>query len=90
MADDVVRRLVSEQRRRMIAGVLGYVESQSWYRSLNEVQRKDLRDTFLGITTTYHEFILDVLKVSKDDVLRSDEGLELLREIHAALEGKRG
>lgn len=74
----------------MIAGVLGHIENQPWYRSLNEAQRKDLRDTFLGITTTYHEFILDVLKVSKDDVLRSDEGLELLREIHAALEQQRG
>lgn len=82
MAEDVVRKLVGEQRRRMIAALLGFVEGEPWYSKLSPQEKSLLRETVLRVTTNYHEFILDVLKVSKDDVLYNERALELIQQVH--------
>lgn len=80
--DDTIRRLAIEQRGRLVAGLLREAESAM----RPNVSAKDwqvFRQKVLDSVGQYHDFILDVLKVSREDHVRNERSLELLEAIHA-------
>lgn len=84
MADSQVKKLAVEQRKRLIAGLLNVVEQSAWYKSLTEQQRRDYRSEVMTRVGTYHDFMLDVIKVaSDDDAVVNERALELLEQVHA-------
>lgn len=79
--DNVVRRLAIEQRKRMLATILGYAESEV-FPKLSKREQYELREKVVGAVNTYHDFILDVIKVNREDVVRSEEAVALIRQVH--------
>lgn len=84
MADDLLRRLAGEQRRRFVAGVLGAAEQSPWWGKLNAGEQRAYRDKIMQSVGAYHDFMLDVLKVSNDDVIRNEHAITLLEQVHAS------
>lgn len=83
-SDSMVRRLAVAQRKRLLASILGAVETAPWYGSLSPAQRTALRDKILGSVNAYHDFMLDVIHVGEDDVTRNAHALELITAVHAS------
>ena len=84
MADSQVKKLAVEQRKRLIAGLLNAVEQSPWYKTLSEDQRRTYRTEVMTRVGTYHDFMLDVIKVaSDDDAIVNERALELLEQVHA-------
>lgn len=82
MADDIMRRLAGEQRRRFIAGLLGAAEHSPWWGRLQAGEQRAFRDKILTSVGVYHDFMLDVIKVSNEDVVRNEHALELIQQVH--------
>lgn len=82
MADDIMRRLAGEQRRRFIAAILGAAETSTWWSKLSVQEQKAYRDKVLSSVGNYHDFMLDVIKVSNDDVIRNEHAINLLQQVH--------
>lgn len=82
--EDMVRRLLGEQRRRLVASLLGAAEASSWWPQLGLVEQRSYRDKVLASIGTYHDFCLDVLKVSGEDSVRNERALELIEQVHAS------
>ena len=83
MADDMVRKLAGEQRRRLVAGLMGAAEAQPWYSRLTAAERDTYRKEVMFRIGVYHDFMLDVLKVADDgSAVINDHALELLRHVH--------
>lgn len=82
MADDIMRRLAGEQRRRFIAGILGAAEQSSWWGKLSVTEQRSYREKVLTSVGSYHDFMLDVIKVSNDDTVRNEHALTLLQQVH--------
>lgn len=92
MANEFVRNLLMEQRKRVVGSIMGYVEREIGP-ALNEKQRRDLREKVLGSVGVYHDTCLDILKASVDDgIVPNAELLEILGDIHTdvkkALDGQ--
>lgn len=85
MADDMIRRLAGEQRRRFIAGMLGAAESTQWWPKLSAPEQRAYRDRVMSSVGTYHDFMLDVIKVTHDDdSIRNEHAIELIQQVHAS------
>ncbi len=82
MADDLLRRLAGEQRRRFVAGVLGAAEQSPWWGKLSVPEQRAYREKIMSSVGAYHDFMLDVLKVSNDDVVRNEHAITLLQQVH--------
>jgi len=82
MADDIVRRLAGEQRRRFIASMLGAAESTPWWSKLAPAEQRAYRDRVMSCVGVYHDFMLDVIKVSNEDSVRNEHALTLLEAVH--------
>lgn len=78
---DLARDLAIEQRKRLVASVMEYLEREV-YPHLPPPKRAPLRTKVLDSIGTYHDFVLDVLKVNREDVIQNDEALRLLQAIH--------
>lgn len=84
--ESMVVRLLIEQRKRLIAGILGYAERSFWDR-LSPEQREDFRSKVFEAVGSFTDFTRDVLKVVDEDQLRNDRALELIEAIHASQRG---
>lgn len=85
MADDTIRRLAGEQRRRFIAGMLGAAEGTTWWSKLTPVEQRAFRERVMSSVGTYHDFMLDVIKVSHDDTsIRNEHAIDLIQQVHAS------
>jgi len=74
MADSVIKKLAIEQRRRLIASVLNAVD--------HETDSRARRDKIIASINVYHDFLLDVVKVSDDDSVRNEHALTLIAAVH--------
>lgn len=86
MADEV-RELIIQQRGRCVAGILQLSE-QTFYEKLTPAERKVFRQKVLDSIGTYHDLVLDVLKVQRKSNVINEEVIPLLRQIHANTEGR--
>lgn len=82
-ADETVRALAIEQRKRLVGGVMSYAEKSAWWSRLSKEQQEDLRDKILDSIGRYHDFMLDVIKVGHDDSMRNDHAISLIEQVHA-------
>lgn len=83
MAENFARRLIQEQRKRLVAGLLNCAEGQPWWKNLTEEQRRTYRGEVMTRVGAYHDLCLDVIKVaSDDDTMVNERALELLELVH--------
>lgn len=79
---DEVRELIIQQRGRVVAGILQHAE-RTFYDRLTPAERVAFRQKVLDSVGTYHDLVLDVVKVQrKGSTLINEEVLPLLRAIH--------
>lgn len=81
MAEDMMRRLASEQRKRFVAGLLGAIETSAWYDRLAQTERRALREKVLVSVGTYHDFMLDVIKVGDAGTV-NEHALTIIQAVH--------
>lgn len=83
VAVDPVRRLIGEQRSRLVATLLSNLEPM--LRPLGETEWQRTRKTVMDAVGVYHDVVLDAYKVTRDgDSLQNDDVLRLIREMHRA------
>lgn len=80
MADEV-RDLIIEQRKRLVASLLSEAES-SLKPHVSQPQWMAFRSKVLDSVGTYHDFILDVLKVSRKNGVLNEEAIRLIKSVH--------
>lgn len=80
--DDMIVRLAGKQRKRFIAGVLGAAEGSAWWTRLNPAEQREYRSKILSMAGNYHDFMLDVIGVSKEGTIRNEYALELIQAVH--------
>lgn len=78
----LVMALLVEQRKRLVAALLQHCENAAWYRHLSEGERQALRQNVLSSVGVFYDLMRDVIKVTRDDSLRNEEALNLLRRVH--------
>lgn len=83
MNEDMVARLLIEQRKRMIAGILGAAEQAQWWGKLNAAEQRAHREKVLSSVGVFYDFCRDVIKISNDDTVRNDYAIDLIRQVHA-------
>lgn len=83
---DFARRMLSEQRKRLVGGLMQYLEERV-YPLIPEAERAPLRAKVLAASAAYHDVCLDILKavVPDEDMVSNEETLVLLRSIHQAV-----
>ena len=80
--DDKIRRLAGEQRRRFVASVMGAAETSGWWSKMTAAEQRDFRSKVLNSVGVYHDFMLDVIKVSNEDSIRNELALDLIEQVH--------
>lgn len=64
--NEFVRNLLTEQRKRLAAALLVYLE-QNVYPKLSRPEQEALRSKVLAAVGAYHDTCLDIIKASVDD-----------------------
>lgn len=82
MTEDLTGRLLSEQRKRLIASILGSAESSNWWSKLNPGEQRAFREKVINAVGVFYDFCRDVVKVTSDDSMRNDLALDLIRQVH--------
>jgi hypothetical protein len=82
VSDDLTSRLLGEQRKRLIASIMGAAENSPWWSKLTPPEQRAFRDKVLSSIGTFYDFCKDVVKVTGDDVIRNDYAVELIRQVH--------
>lgn len=80
----MVKQLTIERRKRVIATILGHVEREWLYKGLiSKSQYETFRSVTLGSIGDWHDLMLDILKISDQDMMRNERAVELLERVHA-------
>lgn len=82
MSEDLTSRLLGEQRKRMIASMLGAAEQSAWWRKLTTAEQRAFRDKMLSAVGVFYDFCRDIVKITGEDSIRNDYAVELLQQIH--------
>lgn len=79
---DMVRSLLGEQRKRAVASILNAAEQSGWWRKLDPAEQREYRSKVLTSLGVYHDFCLDVTKVSGENAVRNDLAVGLIQQVH--------
>lgn len=82
---DQLRRLITEQRKRAIGGILAHCENSAWWERLSQKEQRELREKVLQSFGVYHDLVLDVVKVGAEDAVINEHTLRLIEQIHSAV-----
>lgn len=80
--DSTVRRMAIRQRQRLMAGLLGAAERSAWWPKLSAEEKRSYREEVIVTLNPYHEFMLDLIGISAEDVTRNEAAVELLQAVH--------
>lgn len=80
---DIVIRLITEQRKRCIAGVLGHCEHSAWWERLSVAEQREFRDKLLGDIGVFYDMVRDVVKVGSEEAVINENTVRMISEIHA-------
>lgn len=80
---DMIIELASKQRKRLVASVLNAAEKSTWWHKLTERERVEFREKMLASVGVYHDFMLDVIRVSTESSTVNDHALQLIEQVHA-------
>lgn len=83
MSDESLRKLITEQRKRAVAGIMGSAERSDWWAKLNRPEQLAFRDKVLTSIGVFHDLVLDVVKVNTEgtDMVWNEHALEILAAI---------
>lgn len=84
MADETIRALAIEQRKRLVGSIMRTMEQSAWWSRLQREQQEEIRNKVLDSVGRYHDFMLDVIKVGHDDSVRNDHAITLIEQVHAS------
>lgn len=79
---DKLLALLAEARKRHVASVMGLAERSGYWKKLNPVERKELRDHHIGEFDVFYNLVRDVIKVDRSSDIRNPETVDLLVLIH--------
>jgi hypothetical protein len=81
-----VTRVVTEQRKRCLASILGSAENSPWWNRLTRDEQIAYRQRVIDALGVFYDLVRDVIKVTDDpDTLRNERALDLLERIHGQL-----
>lgn len=78
---DYVRRLMGQQRRRLVATMMTSCEGSTWWPKLTPVEQREFKELLQRSIGIYHDFMLDVVQVGGDDEIRGEAALAMLESI---------
>ena len=81
----VVMKVVTEQRKRCLASILGAAENSGWWGKLSREEQVVYRQRVIDALGVYSDLCRDVIKVSDDDGLRNEHAVNLIERIHTAV-----
>ena len=82
MAEDMLRRLLAEQRRRLVGGILGAAETSAWWSKVTPPEQRAFREKVLASIGVYYDLCLDLIKVGGEDGMRNEHALTLIMQVH--------
>lgn len=91
MADSLVNRLLVEQRKRMVASILGGAENSPWWSRLRPEEQQAYRVKVRDATGVFYDFCRDVIKCGEEDAAINEHVVRVIESVHASqrrLEGK--
>ena len=77
-----VIRVVTEQRKRCLASILGAAESSPWWHKLTRDEQMAYRQKVIDALGIFYDLVRDVVKVTDDEGLRNDHVVDLIERIH--------
>ena len=80
---DPVRELIVEQRKRLVATLMHELEPKL-RPTLGEREWRATRGKVLDAIGSYHDLVLDALKVGDRGVVRNEHAIELIEAVHAS------
>lgn len=83
MAEDMIKRLVSEQRKRVVGSIMGAAEQSAWWNKISPVEQRAFRQKVLDSIGVFYDFILDIIKVGADGVV-NEEAVQMIAQVHAS------
>lgn len=89
MAEDMIRKLLAEQRKRVVGSIMGSAEQSAWWSKLTSVEQRAYRQKVLDSIGVFYDFTLDVLKVGTDSIV-NEHALEMIVEMHRDVRALRG
>jgi hypothetical protein len=85
MSESILRQMAIEQRKRLVAGVMNAAEGSPWWSRLRPEEQRAYRQMVLDKIGVYHDFMLDMIKVSDDTQIVSEDTMRLLERVHISL-----
>lgn len=82
MADDLMSRLLVEQRKRLVAAIMNHVEQSAWWRQLRPEEQRAFRQKTLDSIGIFYDFCRDVIKVGNETTIVNEHALNLIQAVH--------
>jgi hypothetical protein len=84
-----VRNMLTRQRKRALAIIMGHAE-RSFYDRLTVEQQTEFRKAVLGAVSSYHEACIDLVESSVNDgMMLNDDAVRLMAELNENLQRER-
>lgn len=83
-----VMRVVTEQRKRCLASILGAAETSPWWTKLSRDEQLAYRQRVIDALGVFYDLCRDVIKVSDEDSVRNEHVVELIERIHTQVTRK--
>lgn len=77
-----VTRVVTEQRKRCLATILGAAETSPWWGRLSKDEQVAYRSRVIEALNVFYDLCRDVIKVTDEDVVRNEHVVDLIERIH--------
>lgn len=81
MADDLITRLLIEQRKRLVASVMSGAEQTAWWSKLAPPEQRAFREKVLNSVGVFYDFCRDVVKVGNENSMVNEHAIELLQSV---------
>lgn len=78
-----VTRVVTEQRKRCLATILGAAETSPWWGRLSKDEQVAYRSRVIEALNVFYDLVRDVIKVTDEDVVRNEHVVDLIERIHS-------
>lgn len=80
-----VMRVVTEQRKRCLASILGAAETSPWWGRLSKEEQVAYRQKVLDSLGVFYDLVRDVIKVTDEGAIRNEHAVDLIEAIHGHL-----
>ena len=77
-----VMRVVTEQRKRCLASILGAAETSPWWGRLTRDEQLAYRQRVIDSLGVFYDLCRDVIKTSDEDDLRNEHVVDMIERIH--------